>query len=401
MAGDTVKLTYSVKNNGDLSSGTWGYRVYGSTSSANTTTGKTALYTYNSNTSLVKNATKTLTLSSSVKIPSNAKAGSYYIHFWADYAKAKAEYSESNNWRWVKVTIASKPDLDITSVTFNSTYNAGNVISVKYTIKNIGKATATNSLTKLWLSQNTSTSSGNTLKYNSSELSLAANGTRTVTRSVTLPKAMASGTWYIGVQADGAGQVSESNEGNNWYWRSLKVNKNVYIDTAVSEYKSALVGTSTVGNVFSHRCPTGYIATGVQGYYSGSYIRRYRLYCRYLNNTGTHGTIKYTAYLGTTSLSGTYISSYAANSAYLVRQRGRFGASYLEGMLSYSRTWQDVLKGASNYTGKSLGEKGKTSGGSVKWVSCPNGSVVTGIYGRATAYPRQIGVYCRKLKGAW
>ena len=51
--------------------------------------------TNNSNTSLAKNATKTLTLNSSVKIPSGAKNGSYYIHFWADYAKAKAEYSEA------------------------------------------------------------------------------------------------------------------------------------------------------------------------------------------------------------------------------------------------------------------------------------------------------------------
>jgi hypothetical protein len=291
------------------------------------------------------------------------------------------------------------PDLDITSVTFNSSYNAGSVISVKYTIKNIGKKTANSSLTKLWLSQNTSTSSGNTLKYNSSEGSLTANGTRIVTRTITLPKTMASGTWYIGVQADGAGQVAEYSESNNWYWRALKVNKSVYIDTAVAEYKTPQVGKYVSGSTVSYKCPTGSAAIGIHAYYS-SFIRRYRLYCRKLNSSGTWGSAAYTSYLGTSSTGSSYIK-YGTTHTWMVRANGRFSSNYQESIQGYSRTWQDILKGASNSSAKAFTNIGDTSGNSIYYATCPNGYVITGIYGRHSFYPRKMGFYCRKLKGAW
>ncbi len=85
----------------------------------------------------------------------------------------------------------------------------------------------------------------------------------------------------------------------------------------------------------------------------------------------------------------------------MVRANGRFSTAYQESIQGYARTWQDVLKGASNTTGKAMTHIGDSSGNKLYYATCPTGYVVTGIYGVYSTYPRKMGFTCRKLMGAW
>jgi hypothetical protein len=299
-------------------------------------------------------------------------------------------------------------DLKVTSVSIFSTYYVGQTISGKYTIKNYGKATASGTFyTTPYLSQNTSTTSGNVNKGNKAQSSLVPGASRTVSFTVPLAKIMQSGKWYIGVRADSTLKVTEYNENDNWYWKSFTVPKRVYVDTKVAEYKTPLVGSYPFGSAVSYKCPYNSVAIGVSAYYS-SYIRKYRLYCRNIHYSGSHSTAYYTSFLGKHTY-GFHQIYYGSNGSYMVRANGRFSSNNQESIQGYTRTWQEVLKGYSNSSGKALPNIGDTSGNSLYYSTCPNGYVITGIYGTAfgtffsssNSVPRKMGFYCRKLYGAW
>ena len=504
LRGETVPVTYSVKNQGKASTGTWGYRIYGGTSASYSTSGKTTLYTFDNKSSLAAGATSTATLATSVKIPADAPFGTYYVLMYADYASKISEYYETNNWIYKPITIgpncssgtccdsagkyvakATKcdstlrkteyrcsgtknaqrryayygcsgassacsssssnynwtawttvktcgsyekcasastsaytcdkfADLDITALSVNAaSYNAGANVSVTFKTKNQGIVSAAGTFYDyVYLSQNTSTSSGNSLKVAVAQATLAANAERTTIKSFTLPKALQSGTWYVGVKTDATGKVNEYNEDSNaWAWTSFKINKNVAIDTGTAEYKLAHTGyySGTAYSEYSLRCPTGYVARGYDGYKSSSHrFYRWRLQCTKLDADGTWGTNSASSYLGTTSSTAGPFSDYCSSNQFMVGSKQRFykdTSGYQYSLNGYCRTPWDVLQAKSNSSGGyDMGNTGVTTT-STSYPEytryCPTGYVVTGIFGRASAYPRRVGYLCHKLKGAW
>ncbi|MCO4763952.1 MAG: hypothetical protein KC502_20730, partial [Myxococcales bacterium] len=159
-------------------------------------------------------------LSSSFKLPTTTKPGIYYIGVRLDDQLKIAEISESNNVKWVKVTVqdplTKKADLiPYLTKPSKTAYIAGQTMYVSGYERNIGNVTATSHSFRVYLSRYTTSISGAKYLKNVTVSSLAANGLKSIAGNISIPANTASGTWYVQFRADHAGQVSELQEGNN------------------------------------------------------------------------------------------------------------------------------------------------------------------------------------------
>jgi hypothetical protein len=164
-----------------------------------------------------------------VTIPSNTPSGSYYLLACADDTQVIAEGNEALNCMAstskINVT-AVAPDLIETAVgnpPWNA--NAGSSFSVWDTVKNQGNASAPASITRYYLSLDTSRGSGDVLLTGSrSVLALGVNGTNSGNVTVTIPSNTPSGSYYLLACADDTQVVAEGNETNNCKASTYKVN---------------------------------------------------------------------------------------------------------------------------------------------------------------------------------
>jgi len=152
--------------------------------------------------------------STTVRIPLSTLAGSYYVLAKADWEGAVVENTETNNTR-VSSAIKIGPDLAITTVTGPATAAPGSAVSVSDITKNQGAGNAEPSTTRFYLSMNT-VLDGSDVVLGARAVPLLGDGaSSSVTTSLTLPTALATGTYYIVAVADAANTVAESLETNN------------------------------------------------------------------------------------------------------------------------------------------------------------------------------------------
>jgi len=155
-------------------------------------------------------------------IPKGTAAGTYYIGAIADRAGNIAENYETNNTRYdgtVVVGTPPQPDYIIGSLSRGDSGSRapGQRIQVSFTTKNQGSGAATvTSTTSIYLSSDTNITTSDIKLYDDSVPALAAGTTDAHTSvPVAIPADTAAGTYYIGAIADRAGNITESNEGNN------------------------------------------------------------------------------------------------------------------------------------------------------------------------------------------
>src|SRR4029434_5566814 len=152
--------------------------------------------------------------STTVRIPPSTLAGSYYVLAKADWESAVVENTETNNTR-VSSAIKIGPDLAITTVTGPATAAPGSAVSVSDITKNQGAGNAEPSTTRFFLSMNT-VLDGSDVVLGARVVPLLGDGaSSSVTTSLTLPTALATGTYYILAVADAANTVAESLETTN------------------------------------------------------------------------------------------------------------------------------------------------------------------------------------------
>ena len=162
-------------------------------------------------------------------IPSDVTPGTtYYVWALADANGNVTESNENNNWGQSSGFTIKYPDLIVTQVIDTLTsYNVGEKINAKVTIKNNGQASAGSSKLYYYLgSTGGSASSGPSTIYKNiqegSISSLSINSTEDdiignwITGGWTIPADVAVGSYRIWVKADYNGQISESAEDNNW-----------------------------------------------------------------------------------------------------------------------------------------------------------------------------------------
>jgi subtilase family serine protease len=217
-AGQSVTVTETTKNQGGGSAGPSLTQIYLSANSR--IDDGDVLLGSRSVPSLAAGAISSA--STTVTIPPETATGYWYIIAAADAGQAVPETSETNNASSRSIMIG--PDLDVTALSAPTSANAGQSVVVTDTVKNVGGGPAANSLTRLYLSANTTLDSSDTPIGSRTVPALAAGATSSGSTTVTIPQGTAKGYWYIIAKADGDDVVAETSETNNTYTRYIMIN---------------------------------------------------------------------------------------------------------------------------------------------------------------------------------
>lgn len=177
--------------------------------------------------------------SASVTVPASTPGGQYALLACADETNVVTEYSETDNCRASATTInITTPDYRVTSVSNPpATAVRGTVMSITETVTNGGSAASVSSTNKYYLSLNGVVDAGDYLLPPTRTVpALAAGGTSTGTKNLTVPATVVHGLYHVIACADFNNTVTESNEANNCRASAGLVTIQVpdYIETVVS-----------------------------------------------------------------------------------------------------------------------------------------------------------------------
>nr|CRH07959.1 Putative RTX toxins and related Ca(II)-binding proteins. 20% identity to sraP Serine-rich adhesin for platelets [Candidatus Magnetococcus massalia] len=251
--GDSIRLDYSILNQGSSSISLFDWSFSGVYLSANSILSSSdTLLGYESISSLAIGETKDDYIY--VEIPDNIAAGKYYIGVYADYSKQVSEVNEYNNYDSTEIYIstgfvASQPDLAVSYLTVSeASPSAGDSVTLTYMVENEGSAsTGTSSSHRIYLSTNSTISSADTLLTTDSTWTLSSGYGQTKSKTVSLPDNLNGGqTYYLGIVADYDGEVSESNESNNISTVAITVQEEVVTQTSSDLIVSSLSVSDTV-----------------------------------------------------------------------------------------------------------------------------------------------------------
>ena len=146
-------------------------------------------------------------------------SGQHSIRVTADGNSEVAESNESNNSRTESITVSPppRPDLIANSVSVSdSTVNPGQSITVNWTARNQGQASAGSTQQGVMWSTNNTINLSDVLLEKEFLGSMGVNVSSPESHTITIPSNAAPGTtYYIGVYADYDQTVVESNETNN------------------------------------------------------------------------------------------------------------------------------------------------------------------------------------------
>jgi surface antigen len=125
----------------------------------------------------------------------------------------------------LSVTAASQlPDLIVSTGSLSaSSAQAGNQITVNYTVKNSGPGSAAASTTRIRLAVNQTATLSDPLLVAFTTPALAVGATSSGSQTVTIPSGTTAGNYYIVVTANADGALTESNGSNNQYPMALSV----------------------------------------------------------------------------------------------------------------------------------------------------------------------------------
>ena len=165
----------------------------------------------------------TSTTSTTLTIPAGTSTGSYYVIAKADADNAVTETSETNNTSVKPIKIG--PDLGVSTLTASaSTVAAGAAVTVTDKVANDGGSQAGASVTRFYLSSNTTLDGADVLLPASRSVpALAVAASSTGPTMLTIPAGTTAAKYYILAKADGEEGVAETSETNNVLSRSIQV----------------------------------------------------------------------------------------------------------------------------------------------------------------------------------
>jgi hypothetical protein len=166
-----------------------------------------------------------------------------------------------------------RPDLAPRSLSVPSSGTPGGTISLSATIGNAGTATAPSSTARLYLSTDSTVSTGDAALGSISVPSLAPGATYTGTATVTVPVTTAAGAYMLLVRADDAGAITESNEGNNTVAIAVTVSPGPSGPFAVLLEAESMVSTSGMSLGFDSAALGGRYLSPTSGVSSTAPVR--------------------------------------------------------------------------------------------------------------------------------
>ncbi len=157
---------------------------------------------------------------------------------WNDAGPCLIQYVASK-------AIIEKSCIDLTVSALSTTPLAtypGAVISVSDTTKNIGTCTAPATITKFYLSKNTTLDAGDPYLGQRAVPSLGAAATSTGSTSVTIPSTTAIATYYIIAKADADEVFTEVNNTNNKMNKSIKIGPDLTVTSMTTTPTAPVAG---------------------------------------------------------------------------------------------------------------------------------------------------------------
>jgi subtilase family serine protease len=209
-AGRPLPVTVEVRNDAPVPANTGPFRVGVFLSPGNTAAAGTLIGTLNV-TGVAAGARATA--SGALTVPASVVAGSYFLVAVADVDNGVPETNETNNEGSTEISIV-QPDLTVLNATGPTTWAPGQPFRVSASVRNLGQASAAAGPFRVGVFLSPA-ATGGTLVGSTAVTTLGAATTSTVTIPVTVPPAIAPGTYNILVVADHENAVLELNETNN------------------------------------------------------------------------------------------------------------------------------------------------------------------------------------------
>ena len=180
-----------------------------------------------------------------VTIPGGTPAGQYYLIAAADADGAVTEALETNNTFARAIPVGS--DLYVPALSLPFAGGAGASIVVKDTTANLGGGVSPASITRFYLSAN-STLDATDVRLNESRAvpALEAGASSAGSTSVTIPADTAAGAYFLFAKADDDGVVSETSETNNTSSARVTIGPDLTIPTLTASASSVAAGSAVV-----------------------------------------------------------------------------------------------------------------------------------------------------------
>ncbi len=222
--GITVRVTATVKNNGNAQVGSSSYLGFYISTDTNWDAGDTFLKE-----NYVRNLHpgQTSTELDYPFIPTHLGNGTFYLLFVADHREAKAESNENNNVNYREINIQNcdpLPDLIVNDErVYRSSVACGNNVSVSARVKNKDVATAGSSYLGYYLSEDWRWDADDIYLKRDYVSGLYPDDDSFEQESVRIPANTPPGNYYFLFVADYQGIVDERRTSNNVEWEYLTV----------------------------------------------------------------------------------------------------------------------------------------------------------------------------------
>jgi subtilase family serine protease len=167
--------------------------------------------------------------STTLTMPADTLAGTYYLLARADAGDVLAESAEANNIKAQVVQIG--PDLVVSALTVPAALGAGVPFDLTDTTRNQGGAPAAGSMTGFFLSTNTVLDASDVALGSRAVPSLGAGASSAGSTTLAVPAATPAGTYYLLARADAGDTVGESAETNNVLLRVVQVGADLIVAT--------------------------------------------------------------------------------------------------------------------------------------------------------------------------
>jgi hypothetical protein len=220
-AGQSIAVSYTVKNQGTSATTSYWYDyVYLSTTPTVNSYSTYVTDNYESAPDLAGGAS--YTVNNTITLPTQVAPGNDYLvfatNYYGQYDEGQSEVNYYNNTYAVPITI-STPNLAVTAASFSGVAIEGDPVTVSWTVKNVGNATASGSwYDAIYLSDSPVLGAGSQIYIRdfseSSQSPLAVGGSYTASQAVTLP-AGSVGPRYLLVVADTDNQLADPDRTNN------------------------------------------------------------------------------------------------------------------------------------------------------------------------------------------
>lgn len=183
-------------------------------------------------------------------VPPATATGTYSIIAKADADNGLLEAIESNNALARSIQIGG--DLDVSAFTVPAKGGAGLPLTVSDTTTNQGGGSVETSVTKFYLSANSSFDANDTLIGSRQVPGLAAAEASTAPTTLTIPSTTAAGQHYVIARGDADNAVTETSETNNTYARAIQIGSDLHVSVMGAPTKGAaglpIVVTDTTAN---------------------------------------------------------------------------------------------------------------------------------------------------------